>query len=258
MESKAKFSPRHGAPVKSEQICLTESLTAKFWSRSKEARDLKLHRLMGFAVQRCFAFDASCSRSGLPSPLSRAFPLVMKKILLPALVFCAALSATAAAPDKEKLKIELAAMEEAFCAMAKEKGIRAAFEYFAAPDVAFLDPDPRKWRGLAAVEQRIGPDQPGVTLTWSASFTDVSDDGTLGYNYGRYESRRPGPDGKATVRTGWFLTIWKRQPDGTWRYVMDNGTPDKPATVPKSEAPPKPAAANSEPEKNRGATPTTP
>src|ERR1019366_4136538 len=50
-----------------------------------------------------------------------------------------------------------------------------------APDVAFVDTDPRKFRCLAAVRERIGPDQPGVSLTWSAMFTDVSDDGTLGY-----------------------------------------------------------------------------
>ena len=36
-------------------------------------------------------------------------------------------------------------------------------------------------------------------------------------------------DGKPAVGTGFFLTIWKRQPDGSWRYVMDNGAPDRPA-----------------------------
>jgi len=137
-------------------------------------------------------------------------------------------AAAPARPDKEALKRELAAMEDAFCGMAREKGIRAAFEYYAAPDVAFIDTDPRKYRGLAAVQERIGPDQPGVTLTWSALFTDVSDDGTLGYNWGRYELRSPAPDGTVRSHTGFFLTIWKRQPDGTWRYVSDNGAADKP------------------------------
>jgi ketosteroid isomerase-like protein len=141
-----------------------------------------------------------------------------------------------AAPDKAKLKAEVAAMEDAFCAMAKEKGLLAAFQHFAAPDVTFIDTDPRKWRGPAAVLQRIGPDQPGTSLTWSAYYTDVSDDGTLGYNYGRYEWRGPGPDGKERVGTGWFLTIWKKQPDGTWRYVMDNGAPDRPAPAAKPAA----------------------
>lgn len=134
-----------------------------------------------------------------------------------------------ATPDQTKLKAELAAMENAFCAMAKEKGILAAFAHFAAPDVAFIDTDPRKFRGPAAVQERMGPDRPGVTLTWSALFTDVSADGTLGYNYGRYESRAPGPDGQERVRGGFFLTIWKRQPDGSWKYVMDTGAPDRPA-----------------------------
>ncbi|HEY4299594.1 MAG TPA: DUF4440 domain-containing protein [Candidatus Didemnitutus sp.] len=152
----------------------------------------------------------------------------MKKLLLlVSLVFAA--TQLSAAPDKARLKKELVGMEDAFCAMAKNEGLLAAFTHFAAPDVSFLDVDPRKWRGYEAVRQRMGPDQPGVSVTWSAHFTDVSDDGSLGYNYGRYEWRSPGADGKESVHGGWFLTIWKRQPDGQWRYVMDNGTPDRPA-----------------------------
>ncbi len=149
------------------------------------------------------------------------------------LALCLALAASVhAAPDREKLKGEVAAMEDAFCSMAKEKGLLAAFSHFAAPDVAFIDTDPRKYRGAEAVLKRIGPDTPGVSLTWSALFTDVSDDGTLGYNYGRYEFRGPGPDGKEHVGSGFFLTIWKRQPDGSWKYVMDTGAPDRPPAKP--------------------------
>jgi ketosteroid isomerase-like protein len=148
--------------------------------------------------------------------------------------------ASAKPATKDALKAALAKMEDDFCAMAREKGILAAFEYFAAPDVAFVDTDPRKFRGLAAVRERIGLDQPGVSVTWSAMFTDVSDDGSLGYNWGRYEWRSPGPDGKERIRAGFFLTIWKRQPDGTWRYVMDNGAADKPVPPPKPEEKAKP------------------
>jgi ketosteroid isomerase-like protein len=146
--------------------------------------------------------------------------------------------AAPAKPDKEQLKKEVAAMEDAFCAMGKAQGLLAAFKHFAAPDVSFIDTDPRKWRGEAAVIERIGPDVPGVSLTWSAFYTDVSDDGTMGYNYGRYESRRTGKDGKESVHTGWFLTIWKRQADGSWKYVMDNGAPDRPAPKPAAAAKP--------------------
>lgn len=151
-----------------------------------------------------------------------------------------------AAADKAKLKAELAAMEDAFCAMAKDKGLLAAFQHFAAPDVSFIDTDPRKWRGPAAVLQRIGPDKPGVSLTWAAMFTDVSDDGTLGYNYGRYSLHLTKPDGTERTSEGFFLTIWKRQPDGSWKYVMDNGAPDRPVppTPPAAPVPPAKPADN--------------
>lgn len=160
----------------------------------------------------------------------------MKTFRLLALLLIAPLVARAAEKvDAAKVKAELAKMEDAFSAMAAEKGLLAAFQHFAAPDVAFIDTDPRKFRGAEAVQERMGPDQPGVKLSWSAYFTDVSDDGSLGYNYGRYESRHPGPDGKEIVRTGWFLSIWKRQPDGQWRYVMDTGVPDRPPAPPPPE-----------------------
>lgn len=145
------------------------------------------------------------------------------------LVLAAPLARAAAPSPHEKAKTEIAATENAFSAMAQAKGLLAAFEHFAAPDVAFVDTDPRKWRGLDAVRHRLGATPPDVKLSWAPMFVDVSADGTLGYDYGRYEMRRKAADGKEIVRGGFFLTIWKRQPDGTWRYVMDNGAPDAPA-----------------------------
>lgn len=162
------------------------------------------------------------------------------KSLLVFLALCTGALASHAAPDKEQLKKEVAAMEDRFSAMAQEKGVLAAFEHFAAPDVAFIDTDPRQFRGPDAVRKRMSGFPAGATLKWSASFTDVSDDGSLGYNYGRYEMRSTGPDGQERVGTGWFLTIWKRQPDGTWRYVMDTGAPDRPAPTPKPDDSAKP------------------
>lgn len=151
------------------------------------------------------------------------FPFALLALLLGTAV-------ASAAVDKEQPKKELAAMEDQFSAMAQEKGVLAAFEHFAAPDVAFIDTDPRQFRGPAAVKQRMGGFPPGAKLAWSAYFTDVSDDGTLGYNYGRYEISGRAPDGTERRSGGWFLSIWKKQPDGSWRYVMDTGAPDRPPT----------------------------
>ncbi len=152
----------------------------------------------------------------------------------PASLLATLLAATvvAATPEKEALKREVAALEDRFCALAQEKGVQAAFEHFAAPDVAFLDTDPRRYRGVEAVRRRMEGFPAGGRLTWSAAFTDVSDDGTLAYNYGRYEMAVPAEGGQERRSGGWFLSIWKRQPDGSWRYVMDTGVPDRPASGP--------------------------
>jgi ketosteroid isomerase-like protein len=168
----------------------------------------------------------------------KAFTLTAAAVLLASLWTFAATPPSkpgVAPPDREKLKAELVEVELAFSAMARTKGIPAAFEHFAAPDVAFIDTDPRKYRGLEAVRQRMGNTPPDTKLSWSPLFTDVSEDGTLGYNYGRYEARGKTPNGEDVVRTGFFLTIWKRQPDGTWKYVMDTGAPDRPPQAEKKK-----------------------
>lgn len=146
-----------------------------------------------------------------------------------ALLALLAVSLPAAAADPAQLKKELAAMEDEFCAATRTMGILAAFKHYAAPDATMLSVDPRKFRGAEAIERAIGPDRPGTSVTWSAHHTDLSADGTLGYNYGRYEWKFTDAAGKPATSTGWFLTIWKRQPDGTWRYVLDTGVPDRPA-----------------------------
>jgi ketosteroid isomerase-like protein len=137
-----------------------------------------------------------------------------------------------AAVDQEKLKAELVKTEADFCAMAREKGIPAAFAHFIAPDGVLFDVDPQKHRGTDAVAKRYGDARPNGLLTWAPSFADVAESGDLGYTWGRYEYRGTGPDGQPRTATGYFLIIWKRQPDGTWRFVIDQGAPDRPKPPP--------------------------
>ena len=53
----------------------------------------------------------------------------------------------------------------------------------------------------------------------------VSDDGTLGYTWGKYTfTPATGPDGKQEASTsGLYFTVWKRQADGSWKFVYDGG-----------------------------------
>lgn len=56
----------------------------------------------------------------------------------------------------------------------------------------------------------------------------VASAGDLAYTYGSYRSRLMGEDGKITMEPGKWLTIWKKQPDGGWRIVVDTYNTDIP------------------------------
>jgi ketosteroid isomerase-like protein len=56
---------------------------------------------------------------------------------------------------------------------------------------------------------------------WSPDFIDVSNDGSMAYTYGKYRWTFKDKEGKVTNYEGVFHTVWKRMPDGSWKYVWD-------------------------------------
>ncbi|HUL02484.1 MAG TPA: nuclear transport factor 2 family protein [Gemmatimonadales bacterium] len=62
------------------------------------------------------------------------------------------------------------------------------------------------------------------TLTWDPDHGDVS--GDVGYTDGRFEVRFRDDKGNPVSRTGRYLTVWKKQADGTWKVVRDIGVQD--------------------------------
>jgi len=67
-------------------------------------------------------------------------------------------------------------------------------------------------------------------LTWEPDQADAS--GDLAYTNGHYTARFRDAKGNAQVRTGRYLTVWKRQPDGSWKVVRDIGVQDPPPAGP--------------------------
>jgi ketosteroid isomerase-like protein len=158
----------------------------------------------------------------------------MKSILIPWLL--AATSSLAAAADPDGLRAGLAGAEQSFCAEVAKVGIADAFIANMADDCFLADnlsltraeysAAVQKARAKAGADYKPGPN-PNVHLTWAPIKVDVSADGTLGYTWGRYDFTSRGKDGKVDSSTGIYLTIWKRQPDGMWKFVYD-GAPQIP------------------------------
>jgi len=125
-------------------------------------------------------------------------------------------------PDKksiEKWKQEIWETELSFSKMAQEEGIHKAFTTYAAED-AVLMRNNKLIFGLKSIDEHY-KNQTSKGLSWVPDFIDVAASGDLGYTYGHYTYSYINSTGNAAVDTGIFHTVWKRQPDGTWRFVWD-------------------------------------
>lgn len=60
-----------------------------------------------------------------------------------------------------------------------------------------------------------------VSLEWKPDFVDVAASGDLGYTYGKYTYTSIDSAGNELVSKGVFHTVWKRQPNGSWKFVWD-------------------------------------
>ena len=60
----------------------------------------------------------------------------------------------------------------------------------------------------------------GFTLTWEPLDADMSKSGDRGYTYSLYTSFIKAD---SSVMRGKYVTIWKKQSDGLWKYVLDGG-----------------------------------
>ena len=80
-------------------------------------------------------------------------------------------------------------------------------------------------RGAAAFGRAFGElnKVPGFSLTWIAEKAEVSNSGDLGYSTGTYTATF----GETTDK-GKYVTIWRKQSDGSWKVVEDVFNSDLP------------------------------
>jgi uncharacterized protein (TIGR02246 family) len=69
---------------------------------------------------------------------------------------------------------------------------------------------------------------PGFHVTWTPEGATVSQSGDLAYTFGTNEFTVPDSTGALMTTKGRYITVWRKEPDGRWRCVMDYANPAPP------------------------------
>jgi ketosteroid isomerase-like protein len=116
---------------------------------------------------------------------------------------------------------EMVKTEQAFSKMGEEKNKRDAFLAFIADDGLLFRPgavNGKKW----LLEHPAPPTDKKPLLAWQPSFAGMSASGDMGFTTGPWEFKGDVKDEKPSGY-GHFITVWKKQADGTWKFVVDLG-----------------------------------
>ena len=145
-------------------------------------------------------------------------PIRARGIIVLIAVAFAARTATAQQANLVTAQEEVRGREQAFAKTMADRDL-AAFTSFLSPDAVFVSPGSasRGPKEIAAAWQRFF-DGPAAPFSWRPETVEVIASGTLALSSG------PVFDPKG-IRIGTFNSVWRREADGVWRIVFDNGCP---------------------------------
>jgi ketosteroid isomerase-like protein len=136
-----------------------------------------------------------------------------------------ALSACRRGPDPAVARAAIRDADVAFAKATSERGVDGWVSYFA--DSGVMMGPGHAWVGRAAIREVMAPElgDTARSLVWRPTSAEVSESGDLGYTIGRWERTARLKDGTHVAR-GSYVTIWRKQGDGTWKVVLDIGNAD--------------------------------
>lgn len=108
-----------------------------------------------------------------------------------------------------------------FSALSVSNGAAAAFAVYMADDALSLPAGAEPVTGKQAIVESMTPLT--GTLSWTPQQEAISRSGELGYTWGMYEYRST-----KGVSFGKYVTVWRKQPDGSWKAVVDIGNQSPP------------------------------
>lgn len=130
-------------------------------------------------------------------------------------------------PDPAAIEQQILAQEEQWNRAYSKRDAEALAGFFA-DDAAMASPGEQLVRGKQSIREAVEAfaSDPNLNVTFRANRVQVSKSGDLAYTRGQYmlTSTNPSTNEPESSR-GYYLTVWKKQADGSWKAVEDFITP---------------------------------
>ena len=110
---------------------------------------------------------------------------------------------------------------EAKFAKATAEGGGKAFATWFAEDGVSMGNGQAPVHGREAIARQATWLAKDYQLAWTATEAVMSPQGDMGYTWGHYEGRSKDADGNTKVTTGRYLSIWRKEADGSWKVLLD-------------------------------------
>jgi hypothetical protein len=118
------------------------------------------------------------------------------------------------------IKAEVMETDRSFSKYSELKGLRAAFTQYIDSNGILLRPGVVPLVEGNAMDFISQSDDSGFIMTWDPRSATVAASGDLAFTYGIYSMKEKTAD---SIEYGTYVTIWKKQPDGTWKFVLHSG-----------------------------------
>ena len=110
---------------------------------------------------------------------------------------------------------------EAKFAKATAEGGGKAFAQWFAEDAVTLSNGEAPVHGREEIAKQATWLARDYQLTWTPTDAILSPAGDMGYTWGHYEGHSRDAQGNPVVTMGRYLTIWRKQTDGSWKVALD-------------------------------------
>lgn len=141
---------------------------------------------------------------------------------IPAFLVLAGCSPKSETKSLTYTKLQIIQTEKDFEKLVAQKGLAQGFYHFADSNAVIKREHDTLIIGKANIRNYyLNPKYKNASVTWSPDAIIISVAGDMASTYGKYSWAIKDSIGKERTSKGIFHTVWKKQKDGSWKYIWD-------------------------------------